>query len=241
MPDPDPREMKTAIDLLQNTPLFRDLEPAQLEGVFTAARQVKIGRGEYLFFQGDPADRLHLLLEGSLKLIQVTEDGKQVVMKYVSSGEVFTVLAVLEGVVYPASAEAVTDSLLLAWDRKTMTDLMSHHPSIALQVLKVVSRHVGEFQDRLRELSTERVERRLARALLRLASQTGRKIEQGILVDLPLSRQDLAEMTGTTLFTVSRTLSQWEAQGLVRASREKVVILNPHGLVSVAEDLPDSR
>jgi CRP-like cAMP-binding protein len=162
-------------------------------------------------------------------------------MKYISPGEVFTVLAVLEGVVYPASAEAVTDSLLLAWDRKTMSDLISLYPSLALKVLKVVSRHIGEFQDRLRELSTERVERRIARTLLRLTSQAGRKTDEGILVDLPLSRQDLAEMTGTTLYTVSRTLSQWEAQGLVRSAREKVVVLNPHGLVAIAEDLPDNR
>jgi len=217
------------------------MEPAQLDGVLKAARRVNIGRGEYLFFQGDPADRVHLLLEGSLKLTQVTEDGKQVVMKYISPGEVFPVLAVLEGVVYPTSAEAVTDSRLMAWDRKTMTDLIAHHPGIALQVLKVVSRHVGEFQDRLRELSTERVERRIARALLRLTSQTGRKTEEGILIDLPLSRQDLAEMTGTTLYTVSRTFGQWERQGLIRASREKVVVLDPHGLVAIAEDLPDSR
>jgi CRP-like cAMP-binding protein len=112
MLDPDPITVKSAVSLLQDTPLFRDLEAAQLEGVLKAAQQVKISRGEYLFLQGDPAERLHLLLQGSLKLTQVTEDGKQVVMKYISPGEVFTVLAVLEGVVYPASAEAVTDSLL---------------------------------------------------------------------------------------------------------------------------------
>jgi CRP/FNR family transcriptional regulator, nitrogen oxide reductase regulator len=78
----------------------------------------------------------------------------------------------------------------------------------------------------------------IARTLLRLARQTGRKVKEGVLLDLPISRQDLAEMTGTTLYTVSRTLSQWETQGLIRSGREKIVILFPHGLVSIAEDLP---
>jgi CRP-like cAMP-binding protein len=203
-----------------------------------AARQLKVTRGSYLFYQGDPADRLHVLLEGSLKLSQVTPDGQQVIMRYIRAGDAFSVLSVLDGLEYPGSAEAVDDCQILAWDRAIMKDLMRRYPSIALRVLEVVAGHVQEFQDRLRELSTERVERRIARALLRLASQTGRKTSEGVLVDLPLSRQDLAEMTGTTLYTVSRTLSQWEMRGLVHSSREKVVILQPHGLVAIAEDLP---
>jgi CRP/FNR family transcriptional regulator, nitrogen oxide reductase regulator len=103
--------------------------------------------------------------------------------------------------------------------------------------MQVLAGHVREFQNRYRELATERVERRLARTVLRLASQVGRKTDEGVLLDLPLTRQDLAEMSGTTLFTVSRILSQWEDQELVRAGRERLVIRFPHGLVSIAEDL----
>jgi CRP-like cAMP-binding protein len=92
-------------------------------------------------------------------------------------------------------------------------------------------------QERLRELATERVEQRVARTLLRLARQVGRKVEGGVLIDMPLSRQDLAEMTGTTLYTVSRILSQWEQQHLVETGRERILIRQPHGLVAIAEDL----
>jgi CRP-like cAMP-binding protein len=118
-----------------------------------------------------------------------------------------------------------------------MRGLMMACPGIALNAIQILAGRVRDFQDRIRELTTERVERRIARALLRLARQTGHKVDEGVLIDLPLTRQDLAEMTGTTLFTVSRTLSQWEAQGLVHAGRERVVIRFPHGLVSIAEDL----
>jgi CRP-like cAMP-binding protein len=97
-----------------------------------------------------------------------------------------------------------------------------------------------ELQDRYRELATERVERRVARALLRLARQTGRKVENGVLIDFPLTREDLAEMTGTTLYTVSRILSGWEKEGLIETGRQRVLIRSPHGLVAIAEDLaPD--
>jgi len=101
-----------------------------------------------------------------------------------------------------------------------------------------VTGRVREFQGRYRELATERVERRLSRMIIRLANQVGKKTSEGVLLDLPLTRQDLAEMSGTTLFTVSRILSQWEAQGLVQAGREKLLIVFPYGLVRIAEDLP---
>ena len=97
-----------------------------------------------------------------------------------------------------------------------------------------------ELQDRGRELSTEQVDRRVARALLRLAQQTGRKVEGGILLGIRLSRLDLAEMTGTTLFTTSRILSRWTQEGLIEAGRQKVLLRRPHQLVCIAEDLPQA-
>ncbi len=108
---------------------------------------------------------------------------------------------------------------------------------MAVNALRFLAGRLHELQDRYRELATERVERRVARAVLRLARQAGRKTDAGILIDLPLSRQDLAEMTGTTLYTVSRILSSWESAGLVEVGRERVVIKRGHGLVSIAEDL----
>jgi CRP-like cAMP-binding protein len=112
---------------------------------------------------------------------------------------------------------------------------------MGVNALGVLASHVREFQNRYRELATERVERRLARTILRLANQTGRKIEEGVLLDLPLTRQDLAEMSGTTLFTVSRILSRWEVDGLILSGRERLVIRFPHGIVRIAEDLPDHQ
>jgi CRP-like cAMP-binding protein len=115
---------------------------------------------------------------------------------------------------------------------------METFPLLALNGWRLVAGRFHELQNRYRDLATERVERRVARALLRLARQTGRRVENGVLLDLPLSRQDLGEMTGTTLYTVSRIMSNWEQKGLIETGRERVVILEPHGLVTIAEDLP---
>jgi CRP-like cAMP-binding protein len=139
---------------------------------------------------------------------------------------------------YPASAETVEETIVLGWDNETMIQLIGQYPCLGLNILHLLSVRLQELQDRLREMSTERVERRIARALLRLVSQLGRKAETGVLIDLPLSRQDLANMTGTTLYTVSRILSRWEGEGIIESGREKVLIKHPPRLVMIAEDLP---
>jgi CRP-like cAMP-binding protein len=236
MPAPKSKPLDTR--LLSKTDLFQDLVDSELEAVAGAGRLRRLEEDEFLYYQGDSATHLHVVLEGSLKLVQINPEGQQVLLRYARPGEAFAILAVLGGLPYPTSAQAVEASLVMAWDQQAMKDLMLRFSSIAMRALEVVIQHTVEFQDRIRELSTERVERRIARAVLRLARQSGRKIPEGVLIDLPVSRQDLAEMSGTTLFTVSRTLSQWESQGIIKSGREKIVILFPHGLVTIAEDLP---
>lgn len=224
--------------ILKKLPVFRGLNDTQLAEVSRSGRKIRINPESYLFMQGDPADRFFLVLEGKIKMTQVTEDGRQVIMGYITAGEVMAIVAALSFETYPASAQSVETTTLLGWDRKSTQELIMKTPQLALNVIAILGTHVLEYQNRLRELATERVERRIARTLLRLARQTGRKTEAGVLIDMPLTRQDLAEMTGTTLFTVSRTLSQWESQGLVHSGREQITIRRPHGLVSIAEDLP---
>jgi CRP-like cAMP-binding protein len=229
----------TDLNSIKNMPLFADIPESRLERILEEGVLRPVEPGQYLFFQGDEAERLYVLLEGRLRLSQVTPEGQQVILRYVAPGEAFGVVAALSGAKYPASAETVENSRIISWDQGTIRQAMTAIPEIALNALGILAKRIKEFQDRVRELSTERVERRIARALIRLARQVGRKTEEGLLIDLPLSRQDLAEMTGTTLYTVSRTLSQWESQGLISSRREQVLIRFPHGLVAIAEDLPN--
>lgn len=233
-----PPPSREELNRLTKVPLFNNLNFAEVEKVARIAQRRRFEAGSFIFQQEDPAETLYVLLEGQIRLSQVTQDGQQVILHYVTPGEAFAVVSVLSEALYPVSAQVMEDSLTFSWNQKTMQGLMEEIPAIGINALRILAGRVREFQDRIRELSTERVERRIARALLRLASQVGRKVEAGVLIDLPLSRQDLAEMTGTTLYTVSRTLSKWESQGLIKSGREQVIICFPHGLVSIAEDLP---
>ena len=224
-------------NLLSAIDLFDQISLEDLNEIASAATHRDFDKNAYLFHQGDPANQFCILVSGKVKLSQITEDGQQIIMRYVSPGEAFAVIAVLSKIPYPVTASAVDQVSLLTWGEQTMLGLMERYPRLAINSLSLLATRIQEFQDRFRELATERVERRIARALLRLAKQTGRKLDHGILIDFPLTRQDLAEMTGTTLYTVSRTLSQWEKDGLVSSQRGQVTLLSPHQLVVIAEEM----
>jgi CRP-like cAMP-binding protein len=226
------------LDLLDKAPLFAGAGLAEREAALGAARQCRLGKGEYFFHQGETAVAFYIVVEGRVRLTQLTPEGHQVIIRFLGPGEGMGIIVVLSNTIYPLSAEVVTDCIALKWDYEATVLLMEDFPRLALNGLRLVAGRFHELQNRYRELATERVERRVARALLRLARQTGRRTERGVLIDLPLSRQDLGEMTGTTLYTVSRILSNWEQQALIETGRERVTILNPHGLVIIAEDLP---
>jgi CRP-like cAMP-binding protein len=224
--------------LLSQCPTFRDLHMAGLQVVLQAAHQCQVERNAFFFHQGDSATTFYVLVQGEAKLTQVTSEGNQMLMRFAGPGECFGGVVALSHVDYTLSAQAVDDCLALAWDGETLVGLIERYPRIALNMLEVMVGHYRHLLDRYQELATERVEQRVARALLRLARQAGQKVKNGVLIGLPLSREDLAEMTGTTLYTVSRILSRWAHQGLVEVGRERVLIRNPHALVVIAEDLP---
>jgi CRP-like cAMP-binding protein len=221
--------------------LFQDLDADALAAVMQAAHIQSVPSGSCFFFQGDPATRFYIVLQGRVRLTQVTAEGQQVILRFITPGEGMGIVAALSGMVYPASAEALDACRALMWEGEVVAALMERYPRLALNGMRLLAQRVREFQDRLRSLATERVERRLARMVLRLARQSGHKVADGILIDLPLSRQNLAELIGTTLYTVSRILSQWEGQGLVETGRERVFIRDPHGVVVVADDLPEAH
>lgn len=224
------------LEQLQQIRLLHALSPTELMIVARSARPCAVARGGFFFQQGEAAVALYVLTLGQVRLTQTTPEGHQTLLRFLGPGEMLGAIAVLGQETYPAAAEAVTDCGALAWDAETMTRLMERYPRLALNALSLLTAQIRELQERYQAVTSERVERRVARALVRLTRHAGQKVEGGILIDLPLSRQDLAEMTGTTLYTVSRILSRWEQEGLVESGRERILIRRPHGLVAIAED-----
>jgi CRP-like cAMP-binding protein len=232
---------KDELNIVQNTSLFRKIDSEGINEIVKVSFSRKLLDGEFFFLEDDPAEVAYVLVEGKVKLTQVTLDGQQIILGYLIPGRVYGIIALLKKVTYPVSAQAVGQCKALAWDQKTLNQLMDRYPRVALNSLRIMSGQIRVFQNRVSDLSTKRVETRIARAVLRLARQSGKKIDEGVLIDLPLSRQDLAEIAGTTLYTVSRIIREWEKKEIVHSKRKQIVIRYPHGLVSIAEDLPSSE
>jgi CRP-like cAMP-binding protein len=234
---PDDLEAERAAAVPSQAALFSGLSPDAIAGVMAAGRERRVAGDGFFFRQGEPAGSLYWLRRGQVTLLQVAPDGSQVILRLVGPGEAFGVIAAVDGVAYPVSAQAAGDCRALAWRGEQFRGLMERHPRLALNVLRILAETIVELQDRYREMVTDRVERRVARTLLRLVRQVGRKTEVGVLIDMPLSRRSLAEMSGTTLYTVSRIMAGWEQRGLIASARGRVTIRYPHGLTMIAEDL----
>lgn len=224
--------------IVRQSSLFRTIHGAHFSQLMENGILRSVEEGAFFFMQGDSATHVYVLCQGRARLLQYTPSGQQITLRLVTPGQTFGGIALIQPASgYPVTAQAIEDSTAIGWETQFLQKLAEKEPSIALNAMELMHHYIIELQEREQALIAERVEQRIARTLLKLASQCGRKIEQGILIDFPITRQEIAEMCGTTLFTVSRTLNEWERKGLLDLGREKVVILQPHGLVEIAEGL----
>jgi CRP-like cAMP-binding protein len=224
---------------LRRVSVFRDAPDEDLRVFAEKGILRSIEEGGFFFFQGDPATHFYILVSGRAKLLQTNQAGQQVNLRTLTEWQLFGALgAIRDNALYPATATALEPSTALAIESSFLKEMMQTRPYLNLSLMQLMTGYIMEMQERYRELATERVERRIALTVLRLAGQIGKRLQgEEMTVELPLSRQDVAEASGTTIYTVSRVLSDWERRGLVEAGRERVVIRKPHGLVQISEGL----
>ncbi len=228
--------MTISLRQLRQVSVFQSATDEDLNLILQNSLLRSIEEGEYFFMQGDPATHLYVLTQGQAKLLQTNPSGQQVNLRTLYPWQLFGALgAVREKANYPASAQALENCSALAIHSSFLHEMIQTRPYLSFSMMELMTGYIQEMQNRYRELATERVEQRIARTLLRLTANSGQRIGEGIQLDL--SRQDLAEMSGTTLFTVSRVLAEWERQGMITTGREQVHITQPHQLVKIAEGL----
>lgn len=227
--------MKIDRSVIRPLALFERMSDADLDAFLSHASTRRVPQGEAVFKQGEIAESFFLLISGRLKVTQVTGDGQQIIVRVVHPGDLFGFAMALQRPDYPGTATAATDSVILSWPTELWPQFIEENARLAASAIQTIGRQLHEAHTRICEMSTQEVERRVAHALVRLSLQAGRKEESGIQIAFPISRQDIAEMTGTTLHTVSRILSAWEAQGLVACGRKKVLVRDFDGLSTLAE------
>lgn len=217
--------------LLAPLPPFSMLSTVQIREVLGHATAQRHDAGQTIFEEGQDAERFYILLDGYIRVVRMSEQGERIISLHIPSGQLFGIAQALGRTTYPATAVAAADCVALSWPSHFWKDFSDTYPGFASETYKSVGHRIEEMSTRILELATLQVEQRIANALLRLVNQSGRKVENGIEIDFPITRQDLSEMTGTTLHTVSRMLSAWQRDGVIESQRKHITVCDPHKLV----------
>jgi CRP-like cAMP-binding protein len=202
--------------------LFAGLSAAECREIAACARARTFARDELLVSQGQAANSLIVLQSGSAKHTQLSANGEEVLLRMSGSGDPVNVQTELSGCNHSCSVRAMEQCRALVWEYTRMQALLERYPQIRKNIMQILASQLQELEERFREVATEKVARRLALVLLRLLKQIGKPSGAGI--EVAMSREELAQMTGTTLFTISRVLSKWAEQGFVIPKREAVLV-----------------
>lgn len=224
------------IEILRRSEMFAGLGVEALQAVAAAGSVRRLPAGTRVFAQGDPGVSGHSLLEGRVKIVQTRADGAQAVLRFIGPGEMYGTVAALMNQAFPADAVAVVDSVEIWWTIPAFRQLIRQFPEIGLRSTAAAGTRLMDLQSRMGEMTGERVEQRIARTLLRLMEKAGRPTSDGIEIDFPITRQDLAEMAGSTLHTVSRTLAALDQRGVTGSARRRIIVRDPRALGQLAEN-----
>jgi CRP-like cAMP-binding protein len=220
--------------ILAGTPFFSSLSADDIDIVARDFRQNHFVAGATIHLAGGKANRLSIVAAGMVKLVRPTPEGQEVLLEILGPGDYFGSLATLGDATYADDASAHTDCCVLQASARDFQGLLERYPSVTLATLAFVAGRLRGAHETIEQLSARPVEQRVAATLLKLADRVGRQRREDVLIEMPLSRQDLADMTGTTVETASRVMSELRRSGTIDSGRRWISIVNRAALEAVA-------
>ena len=217
-------------EVLKQSFIFSGLNEDELAELAGLAIEHSFMPGEFIFWDGDAPEWFYIVAEGRVKILKHSSLGKEFIIAFFDPGEMFGEVAVFEDKPYPASAQVVAETKVLGIRREDFLSFLAQRPQVALRIISVLGGRLRDAQSRLKDLAGERVEQRLARTLLMLSAKLGST--------LPFTRQEIADMAGTTTETAIRFMSRLKDGGIIRSVRGKVIILNEAKLKLLSEGPP---
>jgi CRP-like cAMP-binding protein len=219
--------------LVQQYLLFSNISPADCREIVSTARKEEYLRRQTIYLDGDPVRQIVLLTSGCAKIVQVSQNGCEVILRLNGPGEALGMVGTNTQTRHCSAAQTLSASTALVWDAGAFEFLLERFPTLRRNATHILCKRLGELEERFREISTQKVAARLSHEIIRLLNQVGRRVNGAVQINL--SREELAQLIGTTLFTVSRLLSDWDQQGIVSARRESVTVKNLQALVELSE------
>jgi CRP/FNR family transcriptional regulator len=224
---------------LAGNPVFAGVPPRELEALAAVALEEAHRARADIFMEGDDPRWLYLVRSGHVKIVRHSRVGKDVVLELLGAGEIFGGVAVIEKRRYPASAQATEPTVVVKIPADPVIALAERHPAFIKEMALMIGRRLRAAHDSVTSLAVDPVEARLAAALLRLATREGTRSGRGLTLPFHLTRQSLADMTGTTVETAIRILGRWLRDGIVEDDRGRLVLTDATRLGTLAEGLAD--
>lgn len=209
---------------LNKIPIFNTLTASELKEIEPYLTSVSYKKKEVIFSEGDPSEWLYIVAEGKAKITKLSQDGKEIILEIIAAMDFFGGLAVLRGFPYPANAVAMENTRVLKISRSNLLRIFDRFPNLMYSMAMQVGERMKESHETLKNIALERVEARIASTLLKLSDKVGKKVEHGIAIDMKLTKQDIAEMVGTTVETSIRTMSKLRKLGILADSEGKIII-----------------
>jgi CRP-like cAMP-binding protein len=234
--DPAVCSLEYRLKIIGRLPFFRHLPSEAIVEINRLFEDMDVPAEQTIYFEGDPGKHLHLVATGKIKLLRHTTLGRDVLLDILRGGEYFGSLALFGGRGYTDTAVAQTDCCILQISSSNFEKILNQYPDVSLKVLQAVGQRLEESQEIVKQLSVYSADQRIAAALIRLAKKMGEQKAEGMLIQLPFSRQDLAAMTGATVETVSRVMSRFADEGLVTTGRKWVELRDLQGLERIAKE-----
>jgi len=210
------------IALVRRLRLFSNVDPAHCATIISGACEKRLWRRQPIFFQGDPVQQVMMLLSGCVKITQLGPSGNEVILRLGGIGEMIGDLQPSENYAHSSTAQTVQDAVALAWEVANFAKLLDRYPAFRRNMVHALEERLREMEQRFRDVSTLNVGPRLSSELIRLSNRFG--CGDNRRREIHLSREELAQLTGTTLSTVSRLLRLWQKLGIVSIRREVVQV-----------------
>lgn len=216
--------------ILRRSFIFSSLNDNELGELANLTTERSFAPNEFIFWDGDAPEWFYIVAEGKVKVLKYSSSGREFIIAFFGPGEILGEVAVFENKPYPASAQAVAETKIVGIKRENFLSFLSNRPQVALRIINVLGGRLRDAQNRLRDLAGERVEQRLASVLLMLSAKSGPTLQ--------FTRQEIADMAGTTTETAIRVISHLKDRGIIRSSRGKVIILDEEKLRLLSEGPP---
>jgi CRP/FNR family transcriptional regulator len=217
-------------EALKTASLYRGLADADRQRLAEVSLVKSWDKGETIFNEGDPSDFLLTVLAGRVKVVKLQPSGKEVILEIFGPGDPVGAVVAYEGRPFPASAIALERTSCLLVRRGPLFALLEKHPTLVRGLLSAFTRRIVELAQRIPEVAGARVETRFATLFLKLAERVGRPRGGAIVIPLVLSRQELADLTGTTIETCIRLMSRWGKEGVLETDKDGFVLLDRSAL-----------